>query len=67
VFLVRIVFWSTMVLVAAPHLGVLSLPEASGPAGAVVETVRAEMVANLERVKAELKESPVPGAGLSRS
>jgi hypothetical protein len=66
-FLVRIVFWSAIVLLAAPSLGVLSLPHDKGAGTDFVDTMRTDMIVSLQRVKAELADSPVLGGGLSRS
>ena len=65
-FLFRIVFWSAIVLVTAPRLGVFALPQ-NGTGSEVVNTVRADVVAGLQRVKAELAQSPVLNANFSRS
>jgi hypothetical protein len=64
-FIIRAIFWSTIVLMLVPHNGPLALPAAPDGSTQVLDQMRADVLADLTRVKHELADDPQKGAGLT--
>lgn len=64
-FVLRAIFWSTIVLMLVPHEGPLALPQSADGSTQVLDRMRENVLADLTRVKSELAGTPQKGAGLS--